>query len=247
MTLARSAVDAPPARLAGLFYLFVILGGSASLVIGMPFVAPGDAAATSERMRNAEELYRLGLVSNLFATFAYVGVIGVFAELFRPVSRSLSTTAALFGLAGCAVSGAAAFDAFGAMLLAEGGAHLSPFSRGELDALAYEALRRGGPASSVSLSFFGCYCLAIGGLIFTSRFLPRWLGVGMMIAGASWLAANLSLLLAPAFGRSISAPLMATSILGETALTLWLLVAGVDRRRWRDRFAAWANSPDKTQ
>jgi len=75
------------------------------------------------------------------------------------------------------------------------------------------------------LVFFGAYCLLIGWLIFTSTYLPRFLGVLMAIAGLGWLT-----FLSPPLARALSPWVYGPGLLGEGALTLWLLVKGVDSR-----------------
>lgn len=80
-----------------------------------------------------------------------------------------------------------------------------------------------------SLVFFGFYCLLIGYLIFRSTYLPRWLGALMAFGGLGWLTF---------FSASLAKHLypynLAPGILGEGALTLWLLVKGVNVQRWEE-------------
>ncbi len=78
------------------------------------------------------------------------------------------------------------------------------------------------------LVFFGVYCLLLGYLVFRSGFLPRGIGVLLAIAGFGWLT-----YLSPSFARAISPWNMLPGIVGESALTLWLLVFGVDVVKWR--------------
>lgn len=78
-----------------------------------------------------------------------------------------------------------------------------------------------------TLVFFGVYCLLIGWLIIKSTFLPQFLGVLMMIGGLGWLT-----FLLPALTQSLSPFNLAPGILGESALTLWLLVKGVNTQKW---------------
>jgi hypothetical protein len=78
------------------------------------------------------------------------------------------------------------------------------------------------------LVFFGFYCLLIGYLIFQSTFLPRILGFGMVLGGLGWLT-----FLSPALQKELFPWNLAPGILGEGALTLWLLIKGVDEERWR--------------
>ena len=80
------------------------------------------------------------------------------------------------------------------------------------------------------LVLFGCYCVLIGYLIFRSTFLPRVLGVLMAVGGLGWLtfaSAELADYLSPYN--------LAPGILGEGALTVWLLAKGVNAQRWQEQ------------
>jgi hypothetical protein len=80
------------------------------------------------------------------------------------------------------------------------------------------------------LVFFGFYCLLISYLIFKSTFLPRVLSVLMLFAGVGWL-----IFLSPSVAISLSPYVFIPGIIGEGALTLWLLVKGVDEERWKEQ------------
>jgi len=80
------------------------------------------------------------------------------------------------------------------------------------------------------LPIFGVYCLLIGYLIFRSDFLPRFLGVLMAIAGLGWLT-----FLSPPLARYLSPYNFAPGLIGEGALTVWLLLFGVDVPKWEAR------------
>lgn len=80
------------------------------------------------------------------------------------------------------------------------------------------------------LVLFGCYCVLIGYLIFRSSFLPRVLGVLMAFGGLGWLTFGSSTL-----ADALSPYNLAPGILGEGALTVWLLAKGVNAQRWREQ------------
>jgi hypothetical protein len=61
-----------------------------------------------------------------------------------------------------------------------------------------------------------------------ATFLPRILGVLMAFAGMGWLT-----FLSPPLANYL-----APGILGEGALTLWLLVIGVNVQRWKEQASA---------
>jgi hypothetical protein len=78
------------------------------------------------------------------------------------------------------------------------------------------------------LVFFGCYYLLIGVLILRSTFLPRILGALMALGGLGWLT-----FVEPMVAGSLSPYNMIPGILGEAALTVWLIVKGVDVPKWK--------------
>jgi Domain of unknown function (DUF4386) len=88
------------------------------------------------------------------------------------------------------------------------------------------------PSAIDPLAFFGLYCLSIGYLIIRSTFLPRTLGVLMLIAGLGWLTFAV-----PDVGHRLMPFNALPGLVGEGALTLWLLIAGVDDRRWAEQAA----------
>jgi hypothetical protein len=92
-------------------------------------------------------------------------------------------------------------------------------------------------AGQINLGFFGLYCLAIGYLIFRSTFLPRGLGVLMIIGGLSWIT-----FFVPALARQLTPFNMLPGIFGEASLTLWLLAVGVNVQRWRESESRASNS-----
>jgi len=83
------------------------------------------------------------------------------------------------------------------------------------------------------LLFFGPYCLLIGYLIFRSKFLPWILGVLMALAGLGWLA-----FVSPTLPHYLSLSIEGLGIVAEASLMLWLIVMGVNDRRWKEQAAA---------
>jgi hypothetical protein len=69
----------------------------------------------------------------------------------------------------------------------------------------------------------------IGYLIFRSTFLPRILAVLMVIAGLGWLT-----FLSPPLAF-LSPYIFVPGLVGEGALTVWLLAAGVNTQRWKEQ------------
>jgi hypothetical protein len=116
-----------------------------------------------------------------------------------------------------------------------------PVSRGlsllaasvSLVGLTFEALRWNPRGVDIAVAIHGFYCLVISYLIFRSTYLPRVLGVLMMVGGLGWLT-NLSAPLA----NNLSPYNLAAGFLGVGSVMLWLLVMGVNVQRWKDQAGA---------
>jgi uncharacterized protein DUF4386 len=233
MSMAVMASPRSKARTAGVFYLMTILTGVMALISGN-LVVSGDAAATATNILGHETLFRSGFAADVIAAACYVAVAALFYDLFKPVNRNVSLLAAFFGLVGSTVAAFSNAFQLAPFVLLKGAPYLSVFTVDQLQALALMFLKLRVQASNIAFVFFGLYCLLIGWLIFRSTFLPRVLGVLMAIAGLCWLISSFASFLSPPLARHLFPYIMAGA-LGEVALTVWLLVAGVNPERWTEQ------------
>jgi hypothetical protein len=217
------------ARIAGVFYLLEMLTAGFALFVLRRLGVSGDAAATATNILAHQSLFQLGFAANLLGFACYIAVTGLFYDLFKPVNRSLSLLAAFFSLVGCTVGAVSCLFELAPLAVLGGAQYLNVFKVEQLQALALTFLKLYGQCFDISFVFFGFYCLLIGYLIFRSGFLPRILGAGMAIAGLGWLT-----FLSPALAHDLSPYILAAGI-GEASLTLWLLGAGVNAARWKER------------
>ena len=227
------------ARIAGVFYLMVFLT-AVPVLAGGRLVVSGDAAATATNILAHEALFRLGWAFNLIATACYIVVTALFYDLFKPVNRSVSLTAAFFSVVGCALGALSGVFQLAPLAVLGGAQYLSVFTVEQLQALALLLLKLQAHAYNIGLVFFGFYCILIGYLIFRSLFLPRILGALMVFAGLGWLT-----FLSPPLANHLSPYILAPGILGEGSLTLWLLVIGVNAQRWKEQAGAAGEWPSR--
>lgn len=226
------------ARVAGFFYFLLLPLGALTLVVRGGLVVKGDAAATAANLLLHETAFRWSVAADLLVIVSYVVVTALFYELFKPVNRSVALVAAFFSLVGCATQAFACAFELAPFVLLEGEPYSSVIQLNQLQALAYMSLKFYGPAYKIGLVFFGLYNLLNGYLILKSIFLPRFLGVFMVIAGLPWL-----IFLTP-LGRNLSPFAVAPAALGEGLLLVWLLAKGVNEERWKQQASAaaqWSN------
>lgn len=223
------------ARTAGVFYLFE----GVTAVFGQMFVlgklvVPGDVAATAANILGHETLFRLGFASSLMAVAFHIALALLFYELLKPVSRNVSLLAMFLILVGCATQALAGLLYAAPLIVLTGGSVFSAFTTEQLQALAIVFLKLNGQSFNAYLVFFGMWCALVGYLIVRSTFLPRIIGLLMMVAGLGYLTLlwpPLATYLYP-FNLAVAAP-------GEISLLLWLLVKGVNVPKWKEEVSTW--------
>lgn len=224
------------ARMAGFLYLIYMVVEILADVLGRsPLIVLGDAAATASNIVAHESQFRIGFVGDLLAGLLFLMAAWALYALLKPVNRDLALLFLLLNLGGVAVRYANDLNLVAALLLSSGGDTLQVFQADQLQALAMAFLYLQKNGYWVSQIFFGAWLFPLGYLVFKSGFLPRVLGIVLMVHCVAWLTTSLQFLLFPGYTAItyISYPL---GFIAELALTLWLLIKGV-KDQPRDDYA----------
>jgi len=225
------------ARLAAVLNILCFLPSGFSVQVLTKMFVRDDPAATAARILASESLFRLGFVSDLVAIMLFMSAMVLLYTLLAPSSRRVASIMLAFVIAGSVIQSLDAVSDVAALLVLKG-VHLPA---AEAQALAYVALRLHSALYQLALAFFGGLALLIGRLVLSATFLPRWLGIFMLIDGLGYLTFSLGTFLSPAFGLHVYPILpFATAAIGELPLWLWLIVRGVDIDRWRMQAAGSA-------
>jgi hypothetical protein len=122
------------------------------------------------------------------------------------------------------------------LFLSDNDNYLKAFTQQQLQALSYLSVKAHEYGFGVGLIFFGFECLIDGYLIFRSEFLPRILGVMIFIAGICYLTNSFLLLFSPKLeGLLFPIILGPLAFIGEFSMCLWLIVKGVNMKKWEER------------
>jgi hypothetical protein len=236
--MSEWVVEASPrlkARVAGGLWLTCIVTAIFGFVAGSSMIAAGDAAATATNILAHESLFRLGFAADLISGLSYLGVTALLYYLLKPAGRSLSLLAAFFGLAGVAIGGAGNLNQLAALLLLRDDHYLTALPTSQLQAMALFALNLRLQVFNIGMVFFGIQCFLAGCLIVRSTFLPRLLGVLLAMGGASYVIVSFANFLAPPFGVRLTPLIMPIALVGEGALTIWLIAKGVNVQSWNEQ------------
>lgn len=126
---------------------------------------------------------------------------------------------------------------FAALLILEGADYLKTFSPDQVNSLSLLSLKLYGYGAGIFMVFYGIVSILRGYLIFQSGYLPKFLGILLALSGAGFVIRNFVLVLAPAHASDflLSDFLLLPTPLAVVALTLWLLVKGVNIAKWEEK------------
>ena len=224
------------ARIVGALYLLIFFVGPFAFFMGRTsVVVPGDPAATVDNLMAAESMFRLGMVAETIIVFVEIVVSALLYVLFRSVSRPLSLAAAFARFAQAVLQAVNLFTAVPALLLLGGAGYLTVFEPNQLNALVLLFLDANAFMIIIWGLIFGFHLLLLGYLVYRSGFLPRILGILLIIGAIGYLTQSYGHILVPQYDDILSTVVIVLSIPGELAFTVWLLWKGVNVGRWEER------------
>jgi len=211
------------AIVAGLGLLIMTISAIfANFIVLESLIVPGDAAITANNIIASEGLFRSGICSFIIVIIMDVVVAWALYVLLKPVNKSLSLLAALFRLVYAAIFGIALVNLFSVLQLLSGADYLTAFEPNQLHAQVMLFLKAFSYGWTIGLIFFGIHLFILGYLIFKSDYIPKILGVLVIIAGLGYIIDSFVIFLLPNYDVTIA---MFTFI-GELLLMLWLLLKG---------------------
>jgi uncharacterized protein DUF4386 len=230
----RTAETSPlvRARVAGFLYLMANLPAPfALLYLPSRLIVRGDAAATANNIMASESLFRLGIVGLLFNGIGMIFLVLALYQLLKVVNKNVAWLMVLFVLVGVSIGMLNELNNLAVLLLLSGADYLKVFTTEQLQALVYFFLRLHGQGFNIAQIFWGLWLFPLGYLAFKSGFLPRIIGVLLIIACFGYVIQSFAAFL----GYNVS--IIFYTGWGELLLTLWLLIKGVNVEQWEKRAA----------
>lgn len=216
-----------PGRIAGLTYLLIVLLGPIRLIyIPNKLIVHGDAAATAARIAANEMLFRLGMFSDLAAGTILVFVTLALYRLFKDVDRyHAALVVILGGVMPATLYFANVLNDAVALEFVRGADYLSVFDKPQRDAFAMLFLRMHHLHINGAEILWGMWLFPLGILTYRSRFMPRFLGIWLIVNGVSYLLLSFAGLVMPQYENAMFTYGFPAQ-LGEVVFMLWLLIRG---------------------
>lgn len=215
------------ARLAGLAYLVVGVASGAGYLCA-PLMQP-DPAGLARFMAASELRFRVAIASDLIAQVSGIVLVVLLYQLFKQVHKTYAALMAILLLVSAPISFVLTLNGVAARILLSGA--MTAFTKPQLDTLANLFLRLHIHGVFAVEIYWGLWLLPFGILVFRSGFLPRILGIFLVIAGFAYVAHSFVSLFFPGVRSTVyEVATMAARGLGELPIMFWLLVKGVEIR-----------------
>ena len=213
------------AIIAGFGLLISIIGVIFASIFVDNLIVPGDAAETANNIMANEGLFRTGIVSWLFVLIGDVVRAWALYVFFKQVNKSLSLLAGWFMLIHAAIFGITQLNLVFASELLGGAGYFTVFEPNQLHALVLLFINGYNYGFQIGLFFFSFHLFVLGYLVFKSGYIPRILGVLLIVAFFGYLIDSAGQIL-PNYPEIISQVVTVPNTIAELALIVWLVFKG---------------------
>jgi hypothetical protein len=228
MTRGAGVSPTRMARMTGVLYVLVVLCGIVGEIVVTNVIDAGDPVATVDTIASHGSVFGLGFVVLLTRLLFLTLLILSLYRLLGQVDGTVAAAMVAFGLISVAVSAVALVLQFGGPLLLTGGDYSAQFSAEQLQAQVTFLIDLSTQMDRAA-QIFAVWVVLLGVLIHRSGYLPKWLGVLMMVAGVGYVVDFMLFALVPELDWQIAG----LAFLAEAVFPFWLLIRGVDLEGWK--------------
>ncbi|MEK7775329.1 MAG: DUF4386 domain-containing protein [Candidatus Zixiibacteriota bacterium] len=217
------------ARFAGLLYFIWVLTGLYGLFyVPSQIDTRGDAVTTAQNVLSNEFLFRTSIVNDLISHTIWVVMVLVLYRLFKQVNERQAKLLVAFVIVQIpAVFFMEALNITSLMIFK--GDILKTFELTQRQDVAMLFLKLNDYMTLSLEMFWGLWLFPLAILVYRSRFLPRFLGVWLMICGFAYVVLSFTSLVLPQY-KNIVYNIALPAFFGELAFMLWLLIMGAKVR-----------------
>jgi len=217
------------ARVAGFLYLLLVPLGFFGIVTPSIPASPADIASTANEILSSETMYRLSIVSALLVPIVTLFVAIALYKVLKPVNRFMARMMVIFTVLAAPIAMLNELNRLAALLLSSGPAYMmSAFTIEQTQALSPLFLQLHEYGIAIVGIFWGLWLFPMGYLVFKSTFMPRIIGILLVVAGFGYFIDSFAKILLSDSGLS----LIDYTYWGEPIFLLYLLIRGVNVEAW---------------
>ena len=215
------------ARTIGALYLLsAVTAGVPLIYVSSTMIVPDSARATADRILASEVLFRASMVSQLIGAITLLFVVRALYRLLCGVNKTQASLMVTLVQLSVPITFLSVASEMTALTLLRGDPLLSLSDRSQRDLLAMVFLSLHDSGVNLASIFWGLWLVPFGALVARSVFLPRVLGILLILNGIAVVAVSLTTLLLPTYQDLVNRIAIIPE-LGELWMMIWLLVKGV--------------------
>lgn len=217
------------ARLAGWLYFLFGVSGPFCLMYVPNKIMTGDAVSTAANIVAHEMLLRTSVVVWLLGMALWIVLAVALYRLFNGVSRTLALLLVVFVAVSAGIGMLNELNNLAAIVVLRGNEFVGSLTQPQREAAATLFLRLHGEGNAINEMLWGLWLLPFGLLIVRSRFIPRLLGIWLLLDGVAWMVVSTIALVAPGY-NDLAFKAGQPAFFAELAVMLWLITIGVRGR-----------------
>jgi uncharacterized membrane protein len=215
-----------PGRFAGLLYILTSIPGVfAMMYVPSKLIVHANAAATAGNIAAHKTLFRLGIAGQLISQAGFILVALALYRLLKVVNRQNASLMVTLIVVSIPIAFLNELNSIAALLLVRGADFLSIFEKPQRESLAMLFLNLHFEGLVIDEIFWGLWLLPLALLVYRSRFLPRFLGVWLALAGLAWVLLSLTGILSPQYYDNVFTYTQ-PAVFGELVFMFWLVIKG---------------------
>ena len=214
------------ARIAGAVYLSMVFTAPFTLLyIPNKLIVRGDATATANNILAHQTMFRLAILGDLITAVIFICLGIALYRLLSGVNKTWTMMMLAFVVVSSTVGFLDTLNNIAALILFRGGDFLTVFDKPQLNALGYLFIRLHSQGTFINELFWGLWLFPFGLLVFRSGFLPRFIGIWLMINCFGYVALSIIALFAADY-YATAFKWAQPVLFGELVIMLWLLIKG---------------------
>lgn len=214
------------ARLAGLLFFLWIVSGFYDMFFVTPRIfVKGDIQTSAQNILQHEILYRTSIFSGLITSTLWVVLVWVFYHLFKSVNERYARLLVAFVLVQIPIAFIRAGFSIAALLTLKGEILMS-FELRQRQDLAMAFLKINDYNIRALELFWGLWLFPLAILVYQSIFIPRFLGVWLLVNGIVYVVLSFTSIVLPEYKNAVFT-IGIPAMFGELLLMLWLVIKGI--------------------
>lgn len=220
------------ARVAGVLYLLMGLTGAFGIMyVPSQIFVWDNATTTAQNILAQESLFRLGILSQLASQVLFIFLVLSLYRLLKNVNESYAKQLVALVFVGVPIGFLNMLNQLAALILLSDADFLKPFDPEQITALTMTFLKLYEQGITIVQVFWGLWLIPFGLLVYRSAFIPRILGIILVVGGVGYVLSSITGVMWPSLMGTVAPIVTIPSAIGEFGIIFWLLIKGVRERK----------------